>query len=176
MAVISGTRRNDTLNALADGDIVFGLQGDDSLSSAFNQTALFGGQGNDTLTTDLTLPASGATPTHAIAVQDGGAGDDILHVSVFHLPGVALDVTTSDVFVSGGSGDDQIEVANAMDRQRAPGDDRLTNTIDGGSGNDHIAVSGITSLDGGRGTVLNVVTGGSGNDALEAIGTHQNPS
>ena len=164
--------RNDTLNALADGDVVFGLQGHDSLSSTFNQTALFGGQGNDALTTDVTLPASGPTPTHAIAVQSGGAGDDILHVSLFHLSGIALDVTTSDVFVSGGSGDDRIDVENAMDPLRAPGDDLLTNTIDGGSGDDHITVVGRTSLQGGEGTVVNVVTGGCGNDVLLRDGTH----
>jgi serralysin len=168
MAVILGTPGNDTLSALADGDIVFGLQGDDSLNSAFNNTVLFGGRGNDTLATDLTLPASGPTPTHAIAIQRGGAGDDTLHVSLFHLTGVALDVTTSDTFVSGGSGNDRIDVVNAMDPLRAPGDDVLTNTIDGGSGHDRIAVSGVTSLEGGEGTVLNVVTGGAGNDVLDA--------
>ena len=76
---ILGTPHDDTLSALADGDIVFGLQGDDHLSSNFNRTALIGGTGNDTLTTDVTIAP---TDLHGIAIQDGGAGDDILNVNM----------------------------------------------------------------------------------------------
>ena len=79
---ILGTRHNDMLSALADGDIVDGLQGDDHLSSNFNRTALIGGTGNDTLTTDVTIAP---TDLHGIAIQDGGAGDDILNVNM-HWP------------------------------------------------------------------------------------------
>ena len=105
MSTILGTRHNDTLSALADGDIVDGLQGDDHLSSNFNRTALIGGTGNDTLTTDVTIAP---TDLHGIAIQDGGAGDDILNVNM-HWPTSHVDLT-SEVAVCGGSGDDQINI------------------------------------------------------------------
>src|SRR6476661_9279820 len=107
MSTILGTRHNDTLSALADGDIVDGLQGDDHLSSNFNRTALIGGTGNDTLTTDVAISPM---DLHGIAIQDGGAGDDTLNVNI-HWPLISDFVDlTSEVTVSGGSGDDQINI------------------------------------------------------------------
>ena len=169
MAVISGTRHNDTLSALADGDVLFGLQGDDHLFSAFNQTALYGGRDDDTLATIVTIlaphtPAEGTV--HGSAIQDGGAGDDSLTITMT-LKG--FDVT-SDVSAFGGSGDDQINVV------ASPGDDVfavagnhvVTNTVDGGAGDDHITVLGKTGFLAQHATITNTLTGGCGNDVLDA--------
>jgi len=103
---ILGTPHDDTLSALADGDIVFGLQGDDHLSSNFNRTALIGGTGSDTLTTDVTISAPDMD-IHAIALQDGGAGGDILNANIKWEGSLNV---TSEVAVCGGSGDDQINI------------------------------------------------------------------
>jgi serralysin len=169
MAVILGTRRNDTLAALADGDAVFGQQGDDSLSSAFNQTALYGGAGNDLLMTDLTIvapPTPSEGTVHGMAIQDGGTGDDTLNINM-NLKG--FDVT-SETSAQGGSGDDQISIVASPngDMFAVLGDDLVTNTADGGDGNDHIIVFGETGFLAFHGTITNALAGGCGNDVLDA--------
>ena len=167
MSTILGTRHNDTLSALADGDIVDGLQGDDHLSSNFNRTALIGGTGNDTLTTDVTI-----TPTdlHGTAIQDGGAGDDILNVNM-HWSNITDGDLTSEVAVLGGSGDDQINIIASPLPVHGGGfahSNVVTNNADGGAGDDHITISGTTGFFTLFGTITNHATGGSGDDVLDA--------
>ena len=168
MSTILGTRHNDMLSALADGDIVDGLQGDDHLSSNFNRTALIGGTGNDTLTTDVTIAP---TDLHGIAIQDGGAGDDILNVNM-HWPLISDFVDlTSDVTVSGGSGDDQINIIASPLTVHGGGSAHsnvVTNNADGGAGDDHITISGTTGFFTLEGTITNHATGGLGDDVLDA--------
>jgi len=166
--MIFGTRHDDVLSALANGDIVYGLRGDDLLSSNFNRTALIGGAGNDTLLTDITAGVRNSGTTNGVAVQDGGTGDDTMQVNL-NLTG--FDVT-SDIVACGGSGDDQIDVVAIADRF-SPGNSFLTNTVDGGGGDDHITAYGITPFVGLLGTVQNILTGGRGNDVMEATAIAQ---
>ena len=170
MSTILGTRHNDTLSALADGDIVDGLQGDDYLISNFNRTALVGGDGTDTLTTNFTIAPS--TDPHGVAIQDGGAGNDILNVNMHWPAFLDFDVRIiSDVTVSGGLGDDQINIVASAPLGHGGNTARsnvITNDADGGAGDDHITIYGRTGFATLEGTITNHATGGFGNDVLDA--------
>ena len=161
---ILGTPHDDTLSALADGDIVFGLQGDDHLSSNFNRTALIGGTGSDTLTTDVTISAPDMD-IHAIALQDGGAGGDILNANIKWEGSLNV---TSEVAVCGGSGDDQINIVASPAQDTFSDSNSVTNNADGGAGDDHITVYGKTGFFAFDGNITNHVSGGSGNDVLDS--------
>jgi Ca2+-binding RTX toxin-like protein len=176
MSVILGTRHNDTLSALADGDVVFGFQGDDHLISNFNRTALVGGIGSDTLTTDVTL--STATDLHGIAVQAGGAGDDSLNVNI-HWTDLTSDAhVISEAAVFGGFGDDQINIVAGPPSAggTTAGSNVVTNIADGGAGDDHVTVSGTTGFFTLEGTITNHISGGLGDDVLDATAILQSIS
>lgn len=196
--LIVGTHRNDTLRAKAEGDIVFGFTGNDDLSSTFNRTALVGGSGKDTLTTKIIVPLQCDEPVHGLAVQFGGAGNDILSATVRLQGG---DVTVEDrdltakVLLHGGQGNDiitakanvalpvfgTVTIANSVlggsgnDTINAVADTRgaldgnfAKNAVDGGSGNDHITAHAKTEFGGFTAKAINVLKGGNGNDVLDA--------
>lgn len=194
---IIGTRRNDTLSAQAEGDIVFGRAGDDDLSSAFNRTGLIGGRGHDTLTTEVVVPVTGTEPVHGLAIQIGGSGNDALDATVTLQGGDIRDRdVTAEVLVDGGRGNDTINaVANVVrptfgnvivttrvlggsgddtidalaDTRGAGGVDNFAmNSVDGGSGDDHIRAQAETELVASHATAMNVLDGGDGNDVLDA--------
>ena len=170
---IFGTPHDDTLAAAAEGDVVLGLGGDDQLRSDFNRTALFGGADNDTLTTDVTISRTvPRVDVHGIAVQDGGAGDDILNINM-NLEGLNV---TSETFVRAGTGNDQINITANFTVVAVQGANVVTNTADGGAGDDHITVSGQTGLAADSGEVINCLRGGSGNDFLDATANAQSLS
>lgn len=194
---IIGTKRNDTLSARAEGDIVFGLAGDDDLSSAFDRTALIGGRGHDTLTTEAVVPVTGGEPVHGLAIQIGGAGNDVLDGTVSLQGGDIRDrVVSAEVLLDGGAGNDTINaVADAVlgafgnvtattrvlggsgddtidavaDLRGAGGGDNFAmNSVDGGSGDDHIRAQADTDRQGSVGTAINVLNGEDGDDVLDA--------
>ena len=169
MSVILGTRHNDILSALGDGDVVFGFQGDDYLISNFNRTALIGGIGSDTLTTDVDIATD--TGFHGISVQDGGAGDDILNVNMHWPTLLPSDAhVISEVAVYGGLGDDQINIAASplLVHSGSARSNLVTNNADGGAGDDHITIYGRTGFFTLDGTITNHATGGLGDDVLDA--------
>ena len=199
---ILGTKRNDTLQARAEGDIVFGREGNDNLSSAFNRTALVGGDGGDTLTSAVAIgladPSVPVTePLHGLIVQLGGAGQD--HLSAQLSMAAPGGTGAGDVMVDGGDGQDSITVSTAPGTGYGgvelnthvlggSGDDVIdivggtrdggasayvTNTVDAGTGDDQVTVSSETTFFGLSGNAVNVVWGGDGRDSIDATRLHR---
>ena len=172
--LILGTKRSDTLQARAEGDIVFGRGGNDNLSSTFNRTALVGGEGGDTLTTAVAIglgdpPAPAAEPLHGLVVQIGGAGKDHLTAQL----SMAAPGTTGDVMIDGGDGQDSITV-NATPGGRVVSGPLLTTQLNthvlGGSGDDLITVVGGTRDSAVDVNVTNTVDAGPGDDKVIVSG------
>jgi len=152
---MAATNGNDTLDAIADGEIIDGGPGDDTLGSNFNNTTLIGGLGNDKLTTDL----SGFNDwwTSVGAVEVGGLGDDQLNLT--------FDIGTSGNILTklaGGEGNDSIDERGSVQFGNARFD------IDGGNGQDTIFLSAYTSefAGGGGATFSANIDGGGGNDQI----------
>ena len=161
-AVLSGTPGDDVLAAADEGDVLRGLAGRDLLTSAFNRTELYGGRDDDRLVTEVAVSAAGDVPVAVSALQDGGSGQDRLELT---LSARALfGAAEIDLTARGGAGDDQITVAAAIASVNGR---RLSGLIDGGSGNDRIAVD----LEGGGQTAdrLLETRGGSGDDAITVV-------
>lgn len=195
-AVIEGTPGPDELNALADGDILYGLGGDDRLSSRFNMTALHGGTGNDTLRMDhdFLLPG-GASETIRVA-QFGDEGNDTLFASIgvrASDPGDPFVAADAELRLSGGLGSDVLTArfnVGGTDSgvftavlSGGAGDDRLISDLRtpfgtmgvafvarlyGGDGADRIqATASAVGLD--RGLATNRIWGDAGDDEIEAF-------
>lgn len=141
-----GHEGNDRLYGGDDGDGIYGGLGDD---------VMYGGAGNDTLIDDeggneqafgedgddtITIYRYGATSLSASQVISGGDGNDILTLD---LRGIGLDDNYSEADIDGGAGDDIVSVVGMVKA-----------TIDLGSGNDSVAISGTHTLRLGEGNDL----------------------
>jgi Ca2+-binding RTX toxin-like protein len=139
-----GTGSADTLLGSALGtDVLFGLGGDDLLVGDAGRDCLYGGDGRDRLLggrgldrlfggddADRLDGEDGTGDTLAGGAAHEGHGGDSLHGEA------GKDVLTDirgRAFVSGGSGDDRIDVRNAARRDRGTAD-----TVSCGSGNDAV--------------------------------------
>ncbi len=124
-AASAATNHRDTLDAIADGNVLHGLGGRDLLRSDFNHTELFGDGGRDRLVTKLNFDDIGPVS----ARQFGGGGHDVLKAYV----GVsAYSEFTSEIVQEGGSGNDKIVASNfvfgellrrRLERRKRRGDD-----------------------------------------------------
>lgn len=72
--VIEGTAGDDTLRGGEGDDTLSGGAGHDSLLGGAGADQLYGGDGNDTLD-------GGGAPEGCFDILDGGAGDDLIHLS-----------------------------------------------------------------------------------------------
>ncbi|MEH2125016.1 calcium-binding protein [Nostoc sp.] len=124
---------NNTLN---------GGAGDDKLYADFSSgnNLLSGGDGNDTLSTSgYVVPYDYYLLSSGDNTLNGGAGDDKLYA----------DISTGNNFLSGGDGNDSFYLSPTSP-DTAPSD-LVTQTVDGGKGNDllrvdySLATGGITS-------------------------------
>lgn len=206
---VDGGNGNDdlTLGALSGGDPFGGYlsaqlrggDGNDSIRASAEvyseggevETWFDGGDGDDWITAELSVATDSGggyemwtTASHQV---DGGSGNDVIRVTVLH----GGDTGEVGVRVSGGQGDDDIEVA--MDFLDGAMIDVL---VDGGSGADVLAVvlrgpASTLSVRGGSGDdVLTVdmapseyyssasgsasLAGGSGSDTLKVVGGEGN--
>ena len=161
-AVLSGTSGDDVLAAAGEGDVLRGLAGRDLLTSAFNHTELYGGRDDDRLVTAVAVSAAGDVPVAVSAVQDGGSGQDRLELTLAAL--ARFGAAEIDLTARGGAGDDQITVAAAIASVTGL---RLAGLIDGGAGNDRIAVDLQV---GGETVDMPLETrGGSGDDTITVL-------
>lgn len=154
---LDGGDGNDVIEAGADGADAAGGNGDDSLLGGSGYEWLSGGEGDDSL--DV---ASGG------GYANGDAGND-------HLLG-----GSGQVWLVGGDGNDRLDLGSATGQAYGEegadvlwamleeGTASASITLDGGSGNDQLSVSGqhtgTVNLFGGGG--LDALTGSDGNDAL----------
>ena len=98
---------------------------------------------------------------------DGGSGNDVINATA-KAGNIAFDVNLNTNVV-GGSGNYTID-ATADGRSAGPyfGFSRLANTVDGGSGNDHITAYAESEFQGYHSYIANQLFGGSGDDVLDA--------
>jgi serralysin len=140
MAIILGTDCNDTLSGTADNDIILGFKGHDTLTGQ-NGDLLDGGDGNDLLIVGNDF---GEPPLYA----NGGVGDDVfVSAKADKLP-AELDLNYS-LNLEGRAGDDTFGFSFGAIQD---------SIIDGGDGNDHLAIR--TMLGG-------ALIGGAGHDQFE---------
>ncbi len=169
-SLILGTGHDDVLSAQADGDLILGLAGDDHLSSAFNRTELIGGSGHDTLMTNALVALQGELPVHGLAVQSGGIGSDDLSATVTLQGGnlsVSNTELNADVILDGGSGNDVIN-GTANVALPVSGIVTVSTDVGGGSGNDTIDVLADGRGAFGSSIAMNTVDAGSGDDHVTA--------
>ena len=209
---------NDRLRATADNQTINALAGNDWIRSTFNASTLYGGLGHDRITVALSLlePEGEARGTASLfggngndwlvtelvghvreggianfdIEQNGGRGNDNLHVSVTSTTDTGYTTGLYNIDLYGGAGDDNIWVES--DGESA----WLETFVDAGSGADVIYIyAGGNYFGGGGGSEINagagdddvtvrsyspflasgdnILRGGAGNDRIEAtlIGT-----
>lgn len=138
-----GGNDNDYLDGGAGDDLSYGGEGDDLLTDPDGgNDSLWGEGGNDRLTIERHRSIGESL------YLSGGAGHDIIRVSVTH-PDPFSETTTATV--DGGSGDDVVWIRN-----------RVSSVVDLGDGNDRLIVDVIES---------HTVTLGAGNDVVELGGS-----
>ena len=181
MALIRGSRFDDSLAGGRGDDLIFGYAGDDTLSGFGGDDTLRGGRGSDVLnggTGDDRLydyatersADDGSLALHNIL--DGGTGDDVLYthaaVELSVAPHAIAGTAAIHQDLSGGAGDDQLHASIAigiLDSSSWIPAVEATVRLDGGDGNDSLTASANAdvwlfdpeqldfsfNLDGGRG-------------------------
>lgn len=169
-AAPAGTDRDDSLATTDVGQTIRGLGGNDVIVARHDRSSLFGDAGKDRLTTTLAIgwDATDSGPWTLAARQDGGAGNDVLRMT---LSASGSSSVTSDATLIGGDGNDRIIVRNTAfgvgGWPPAPEfDARATTTVVGGAGNDRIDV--FADTDGQTAYATNTVSGGDGHDRIRA--------
>ncbi len=126
--------------------VIFGAGGNDTITPGSGTQAIYGDAGNDV------IDARAETP---VIRMEGGDGNDTLYgrsdSSAAVLGNAGDDVLIGGRFGSGGTGNDRLEVQQALNQISLSGDE----------GNDVITII-ATAIDGER----NFLTGGSGSDTL----------
>jgi Ca2+-binding RTX toxin-like protein len=171
------------------GEVIHGKGGNDVLMSLFNRTELYGDSGNDRLKTTLDRREDTA-PVTLSGTLSGGTGNDDLMADFY---GLADDVTIAAT-LDGGDGDDKITselaastyVSGVVESNISAGagrdtitasismegipseEDRGTNRIDAGDGDDIVKASVYADFTGDRTYATNRIDGGLGNDRIEA--------
>jgi Ca2+-binding RTX toxin-like protein len=156
----TGTNRNDTLNATARGELLFGRAGNDTITSLFNKTKLYGETGHDRLTVDLDRSGP-SVPVTLFSTLSGGFGSDTLKLEY---AGDSGRFTTMQADLDGGAGNDTLDLQYAGS---SDGDVTMEADLDGGAGNDTISVAVS-----GYGSVVTSeirVRGGEGDDRMDAF-------
>lgn len=169
--LIGGDNTNESIDAVAGDDRVFGLGGNDSIDGGEGNDTLFGGANDDQLT-----GGRGRDELRGEAGRDtllGGQGDDTL---LGGEEGDLIDGGLDNDRLWGGLGDDQIFGGNGRDILYS---DDGNDSLYGGTGDDLLYGSlGNDSLEGGEGNdtlygadsiiavgdSANILIGGSGND------------
>ncbi|MGF9762173.1 M10 family metallopeptidase C-terminal domain-containing protein [Microvirga sp. 0TCS3.31] len=167
---IMGSKAADTLSAQAERDVVDGQDSNDDLGSTFNNTALVGGRGRDTLTTDASVMPRDGGSANGLAIQLGGADNDILNLTVTMHGDIRSwqdpqQVLTADILADGGCGDDQINATAQVEGPTTAHVMLKTNSF-GGTGMDTIHATAIATGAIGDNWVGNTVDGGAGNDHI----------
>ena len=139
----------DALEGGDGSDALEGGGGDDRLNGRDGDDDLAGGDGNDWLTGD-----SGND------TLQGGAGRDTIVESPVLIGGAAKDVNV----LSGGDGDDRLTLIGTDLRGIFTAD--LSETLDGGGGNDILSARVDVAFRDGR--VTHVLDGGAGDDRIES--------
>ncbi|MEP0963818.1 MAG: Calx-beta domain-containing protein [Roseobacter sp.] len=138
---LDGGVGNDRIFGGNDDDFIFGGDGDDVIGGGSGNDHIEGGRGNNEI--------DGGTGDDVITsltgddILRGGAGNDI------------LSTTNGSNVLFGGEGDDELRVDSNPTRDGRDRDD--INFLDGGSGDDLIVGSRLSS---------NTLIGGSGNDTI----------
>jgi hypothetical protein len=144
---IVGNNRNNTLRGTSSPDFIRGLGGNDIIYGYGSADRLYGGRGDDTI-----YGGTGSDKIygwHGINKLYGGNGNDFIISTYGCIRGESKGIALSN----GGAGHDRI-IAQG-------GDDTCPMSFDvkGGSGNDHIDVSGEGGGD---------ISGGAGDDIISA--------
>ncbi|PZQ51372.1 MAG: hypothetical protein DI556_04175 [Rhodovulum sulfidophilum] len=147
---------------------VDGLGGDDHIVASRSGQRLYGNTGDDRLATDLWFYIDTAGGAVGAAYQNGGAGADLLEVSMrfedtYHTQ-PAVDFSAE---MAGGAGADQLSlemIADAAD---------MSATMSGGDGDDLIVASMSSALAATSGNSAHVISasGGAGNDVIRLSST-----
>jgi Ca2+-binding RTX toxin-like protein len=175
MATIFGSTGNDTLSALASGDVVLGYAGDDDLHTLFSDTTLSGGPGDDTLVAVISEQsvAGNPDPVRGRVSLDGNAGSDSLSATIT----VRTTTPTSEgasgaeagATLRGGSSDDVL-TSNILVEADTPlllANCAVAALLAGDLGDDTIAaVSRIVADGPGWFSIDDTVEGGGGHDVI----------
>ena len=182
MAIIKGTKANDTLTGVAAGSTIYGLSGNDLITTVQNTTTpsgltaysteiAYGGAGNDTLTgvniTGTTRITGGRDKLFGDAGNDsinGNGGNDALYGGAGN-DTITMGGNAGHGLLFGGAGNDSITgsaVTMTQDTALAAGK-YYTQNLAGGDGND--TISGGTS---GSASDRHILNGGNGDDSITA--------
>ena len=140
----TGTSSNDTINANAGVDVVYGLIGDDDIDGGAGNDTIYGGTdddeitggaGDDTLYGGSLVTAAGACTVTDTGIDEVDGGDD--NDTVFggnnnSVTGAVCADTGADT-VTGGAGTDTVYGGN-NNAQGATGNDAGDTLVDGGAG------------------------------------------
>jgi Ca2+-binding RTX toxin-like protein len=152
---INGTNLDDTINALAGNDIVFGNGGNDRILGADGNDTLEGGDGNDILLGDN----FGGTSDDILR---GGAGNDTLN------GGLGRDT------LAGGAGNDTYAINSAggiIIEQANEGIDIVNSTISFtlGANLETLALTGTANIQGTGNALDNIINGNSADNFLNGL-------
>ncbi|MFM7424329.1 MAG: calcium-binding protein [Elainella sp.] len=135
-----GTNQDDQIDRSSGDNLIWGLDGNDTITTAGGNDILDGGNGDDALVVgigrDLVFGGNGDDfiLANGTGFLFGGSGNDVILG--------ANDASFSEV--SGGAGDDTIEIGQPVGSQ-------LTDKVRGDDGNDVIQATNVKRIVGGRG-------------------------
>ncbi|MEH1873667.1 beta strand repeat-containing protein [Nostoc sp.] len=143
-------------NAASGNNTLDGGVGDDSLNADYStgDNLLSGGDGNDYLSTSSSASDRYAFATSGNNTLDGGAGDDSL----------SANYSTGDNLLFGGDGNDSLFVSSYYDYSGKSDGGFGNNLLSGGDGNDSLSLLLYTSP---SDLVTQTVDGGTGDDLLK---------
>jgi hypothetical protein len=162
---IHGTAGDDVLFAEAEWEHLIGFGGKDVLTSAFNNTWLDGGDDNDDLTSVVIAQSMGGNPVEAMAMQEGGDGEDRLNAEL-RARGVDVD-SSATTSLDGGRTGDVITATSSVDSGGQGTFASAENDIWGGCGDD--TINSVAYVDATLAVVMavNRIYGGRGNDEID---------
>ena len=176
MALIKGTKANDTLTGVAAGSTIYGLGGNDSITTVQNTVtgtaeAAYGGGGNDTLTginiTGSTAITAGKDRLFGDTGNDsinGNGGNDALYGGAGN-DTITMGGNAGHALLFGGIGNDSMVgsgATTAFDTALAAGK-YYNQSLSGGDGNDSIFGGAVSAA-----SDKHILKGEAGNDQLTA--------